>query len=52
LEDELPLIGEAKMKELLDKWGPNYDKEELDYLEDLYNGLLATQNVSGKLQMD
>lgn len=34
------------------KWGPNYDDEDLYYLEDLYKGLLATQNVNGALQID
>lgn len=52
IDYELPLLGEAKMKELHNKWGPNYDREELSYLEDLYNGVLATQNVNGKLQTD
>lgn len=50
IEDELPLLSEAKFGELGKKWGENYSQEELIYLEDLYNGILATQNVNGALQ--
>lgn len=52
LEDELPLLNADKRKQLQKKWGGNYDDEALTYLEDLLNGLLATQNISGKLQLD
>lgn len=52
LEDEIPLVSEAHRRELWQKWGPNYDDEALNYLENLYNGLLATQNVNGALQTD
>ena len=40
------------MRELKEKWGPNYDYDALMYLENLYNGLLMTQNVNGALQGD
>jgi hypothetical protein len=33
-------------------WGANYDDAALDYLDTLYQGLLSTQNINGKLQMD
>lgn len=52
LEQELPEIAEKKRKELREKWGRNYDDEALAYLDDLYRGLLSTQNVNGKLQKD
>lgn len=52
LENELPLLGEEIKRELIQKWGPNYDDEALQYLEQLYSGLLATQNVNGSLQSD
>ena len=52
LEDEVPLVNQEKMKKLSRKWGSNYSDEELFYLEDLYKGLLVTQNVSGALQDD
>jgi hypothetical protein len=35
---------------LKEKWGANYDEESLIYLEDLYSGILKTQNVNGALQ--
>jgi len=34
------------------KWGENYDDEELNHLEDLYRGLMNTQNINGALQID
>lgn len=52
LEEELPGLGDARRKELQDKWGHNYDDEALAYLDNLYCGLLNTQNVSGSLQKD
>ena len=52
LEDELPLINQKKIEELKETWGANYSEEELSYLEDLYKGLLLTQNVNGALQID
>ncbi|MBQ3945644.1 MAG: hypothetical protein II670_08565, partial [Alphaproteobacteria bacterium] len=39
------------MAKLREKWGGNYDNEELMQLEDLYNGILASQNVNGALQV-
>lgn len=52
IEDELPELREEKMRALREKWGPNYDDDALNYLETLYTGLLATQNVNGALQGD
>lgn len=52
IEDELPLIREEKFRNLREKWGANYDDEELLYLEGLYKGLLTTQNINGALQVD
>lgn len=52
IEDELPLLSEKKRKELQKKWGFNYDDEALNYLENLYNGVLLTQNINGALQDD
>jgi hypothetical protein len=45
----LPEIREEKYRKLREKWGSNYDDEALTYLEGLYSGLLATQNVNGAL---
>lgn len=52
LEDELPGLADDKRKRLKAFWGANYDDEALEYLENLYTGLLTTQNINGKLQMD
>lgn len=52
IEDELPLIRDEKFNKLRSKWGANYDDEGLVYLEGLYSGLMATQNVNGALQVD
>ena len=52
LDDELPGIADKKRQQLQDRWGANYDDEALRYLENLYNGLMTTQNVNGALQID
>lgn len=52
LEDELPEINEEKRKKQKARWGKNYDDDALDYLDQLYNGLMNTQNVNGALQVD
>lgn len=52
IEDELPGLAEQKRKQLQERWGANYDDEALRYLENLYNGLMTTQNVNGALQVD
>ena len=52
LNEIIPLVNEAEKKKLQEKWGMNYDLEALHYLENLYDGLLMTQNISGALQGD
>lgn len=52
LGSQVPLIGEQEREELREKWGPSYDDEELNYLENLLNGMMTTQNVNGALQKD
>jgi hypothetical protein len=52
LEDELPGISDEKRARLKKTWGATYDDEALEYLDSLYQGLLSTQNINGKLQMD
>lgn len=52
IKKELPLLEEEKRLELQKKWGFNYDDEALNYLENLYNGVLLTQNINGALQDD
>lgn len=52
IEDELPGLSDDKRARLKKMWGANYDDAALDYLDMLYQGLLSTQNINGKLQMD
>lgn len=52
IESEIPLLDEERLHKLHKTWGANYDEEELMYLEDLYKGLLVSQNVNGALQID
>ena len=52
IEDELPVLSDDKRARLKKMWGANYDDAALDYLDMLYQGLLSTQNINGKLQMD
>lgn len=52
IEEEIPELKEKRYKELRRKWGENYDDDELNHLEDLYKGLLNTQNINGALQID
>ena len=52
IEEELPEIAEKRERKIKEKWGANYDKEALQYLEGLFHGLMTTQNVNGALQID
>ena len=52
LDDVVPGLAEEKRHKLQEKWGFNYDDEALMYLENLYDGLLLTQNINGALQGD
>jgi len=52
LIDVVPGLKEEERQKLMDKWGANYDDEALHYLENLYDGLLLTQNINGALQGD
>ena len=52
IEEEIPEVREKRYSELRRKWGENYDEDELNHLEDLYRGLMNTQNINGALQID
>ena len=52
IEEEVPEVREKRYQDLRRKWGENYDDEELNHLEDLYRGLMNTQNINGALQID
>lgn len=46
IDDEIKALSEAHMKKLKKVWGPTYKPDELLWLEDFYNKIVATQNVS------
>lgn len=46
IDDEVDKLSESKMRRLKKDWSPSYTKEELLFLEDYYNQIIATQNVS------
>jgi len=46
IDDEIKTLSEAKLKKLKKTWSPAYTNDELLFLEDYYNQILATQNVS------
>lgn len=52
LDEVVPGLSDEKRRKLQEKWGYNYDEEALTYLENLYDGLLLTQNINGALQGD
>lgn len=52
LDEVVPGLADEKRRRLQEKWGYNYDEEALTYLENLYDGLLLTQNINGALQGD
>ena len=52
IEEVLPEIKEEQQKMLIKKWGETYSLEELEYLENLHQGILQTQNVVGALNED
>ena len=52
LQDEFNFLKEEERNQLRLKWGSEYSDEEILYLEQLYTGLLQTQNVNGSLQVD
>ena len=52
VEDAIPTIKAEQIKKLQQKWGLQYDDENLEYLENLHKGLLNSQNVVGALNED
>ena len=48
----MPQLKEQKLQQLREKWGEEYADSEILYMEDLFQGILQTQNVNGKLQTD
>ena len=52
VEDALPRVKARQEQKLRQKWGMTYDAEELEYLENLHQGLLNSQNIVGALNED
>lgn len=52
VEDALPTVRDKIKQNMSKKWGKQYDDEELEYLENLHQGLLNSQNVVGALNED
>lgn len=53
VEMAMPSVREHKREELERKWGRGlYDDDDLEYLENLHQGLLNSQNVVGSLNED
>ena len=46
IDEEIEALSEAKIKKLKKTWSPAYTTDELYFLEDYYNQIIATQNVS------
>ena len=46
IDDEIKVLGEAKLKKLRKVWSGSYKEEELLWLDNFYNQIVATQNVS------
>ena len=46
IDDEIQALGEAKLKKLRKVWSSAYKPEELLWLDNFYNNIVATQNVS------
>ena len=52
VSDALPELKNKEYKDLIKKWGEVYELQELEYLENLHQGLLQSQNVVGALNED
>lgn len=46
IDEEIQALSAAEAKKLIKKWSSNYSAEELHFLENFYNQIVATQNVS------
>jgi len=46
IEEEIAALGEAKIVRMKKDWDPSYTPAELLFLENYYNAIVATQNVS------
>ena len=46
IDDEIAALNEAKLRRLKKEWSPAYTNDELLFLDNYYNQIIATQNVS------
>lgn len=46
IDDEIKVLNDAKLKRLRKTWSGAYNPEQLLWLDDFYNKIVATQNVS------
>lgn len=46
IDDQIRALGEGKLNRLRKEWDPSYKPADLLFLDDYYNSILATQNVS------
>ena len=46
IDDEIKALNDAKLKKLRKTWSGSYKPEQLLWLDNLYNNIVATQNVS------
>lgn len=51
-KDKIPVLSEAKIAELTHTWGKNYTPDELEYMENFYNGLHTSHNIITVTQED
>lgn len=46
IDEEIQVLNESKMRRLKRDWSPAYTNDELFFLDNYYNQIIATQNVS------
>ena len=52
IDDEIKALGDAKLKKLRKIWSGAYKPEQLLWLDNFYNQIIATQNVSTPILQD
>lgn len=52
VEDALPEVKAAKRESLMKKWGPQYDDQQIEYLENLHEGIMSSVGVVSPMQED
>ena len=52
IDDEMKVLNEAKLKQLRKVWSASYKPEQLLWLDNFYNQIVATQNVSTPIRQE